>query len=103
MFAVHCIIREILLILYRDKLEDDKEFDVVGDLSELQAKPLEEQPANQNGDSSNQEEGMKSNQNETYTVHLVLFTLKNVLLALVILFCNVFFICLWQAYSNIFD
>lgn len=80
MFAIHCIIREILLILYRDKLEDDKEFDVVGDLSELQAKPLEEQPANQNGGPSNQEEGM-SNQNQWYIVHLVLFTLENIIMA----------------------
>ena len=67
--------------MYRDKLEDDKEFDVVGDLSELQAKPLEEQPANQNGGPSNQEEGMKSNQNERYTVHLVFMTLKKVSLS----------------------
>nr|XP_022337194.1 SUMO-activating enzyme subunit 2-like isoform X2 [Crassostrea virginica] len=45
-----------VIIAHADKLEDDKEFDVVGDLSELQAKPLEEQPANQNGGPSNQEE-----------------------------------------------
>lgn len=38
-----------IYLLPRDKLEEDKEFDVVGDLSELQAKPLEEQPTNQNG------------------------------------------------------
>lgn len=44
-------------MLPRDKLEEDKEFDVVGDLSELQAKPLEEQPTNQNGSTTSHQEG----------------------------------------------
>lgn len=48
----HCI-----YLLHRDKLEEDKEFDVVGDLSELQAKPLEEQPTNQNGSTTSHQEG----------------------------------------------
>lgn len=43
--------------LPRDKLEEDKEFDVVGDLSELQAKPLKEQPTNQNGSTISHQEG----------------------------------------------
>lgn len=44
-------------LLPRDKLEEDKEFDVVGDLSELQAKPLVEQPTNQNGGTTSHQEG----------------------------------------------
>ncbi|XP_048738345.2 SUMO-activating enzyme subunit 2-like isoform X2 [Ostrea edulis] len=38
-----------VIIAHADKLEEDKEFDVVGDLSELQAKPQEEKSADQNG------------------------------------------------------
>lgn len=48
----HC-----MYLLPRDKLEEDKEFDVVGDLSELHAKPLVEQPTNQNGGTTSHQEG----------------------------------------------
>lgn len=46
-----------MYLLPRDKLEEDKEFDVVGDLSELHAKPLVEQPTNQNGGTTSHQEG----------------------------------------------
>lgn len=52
----HCI-----YLLPRDKLEEDKEFDVVGDLSELHAKPLVEQPTNQNGGTTSHQEGKRFN------------------------------------------
>lgn len=52
----HC-----MYLLPRDKLEEDKEFDVVGDLSELHAKPLVEQPTNQNGGTTSHQEGKAFN------------------------------------------
>lgn len=52
----HC-----MYLLPRDKLEEDKEFDVVGDLSELHAKPLVEQPTNQNGSTTSHQEGKAFN------------------------------------------
>ncbi|XP_052714567.1 SUMO-activating enzyme subunit 2-like [Crassostrea angulata] len=45
-----------IIIAHKDKLEEDKEFDVVGDLSELHAKPLVEQPTNQNGSTTSHQE-----------------------------------------------
>ncbi|XP_061163588.1 SUMO-activating enzyme subunit 2-like [Saccostrea echinata] len=45
-----------VIIAHTEKLEEDKEFDVVGDLSELQAKPEEEKTANHNGGTKDQEE-----------------------------------------------
>jgi hypothetical protein len=51
-----CVDTDCVLI-YRDKLEEDKEFNVVGDLSELQAKPQEEELTNQNGASTEHQDG----------------------------------------------
>ncbi|XP_062594248.1 SUMO-activating enzyme subunit 2-like [Saccostrea cucullata] len=45
-----------VIIAHTEKLEEEKEFDVVGDLSELQAKPEEEKTANHNGATKDQEE-----------------------------------------------
>lgn len=50
-----------MYLLPRDKLEEDKEFDVVGDLSELHAKPMVEQPTNQNGSTTSHQEGKAFN------------------------------------------
>ena len=45
------------MLLYRDKLEEDKEFDIVGDLSDLYAKPEEESTNGATNSQATQQEG----------------------------------------------
>lgn len=66
---VLCCVDTGCVLINRDKLEEDKEFDVVGDLSELQAKPREEKSTDQNGATADHQDGEYCYQVNTVCVH----------------------------------